>query len=448
MHTNNFLDDSVAGIRIATKFLFIAMMSTSIVHAQPASPGNDPVAPGIMQGFPPSADKIVTKENTFRSPNLRWALQNTRLMSPTANIQHARQPMPLPADHAAGLDKMQFIVGDTTVTLAEYLQKTHTDGFIVVHRGRVIYERYFDSFTPDQPHAWASMTKSVTGLMAAQLIDEGKLDPNAKLSEYVPELVDNPFGNATIQQNLDMEVPVSYPSALPPDLGLFGAVGIAPRRDGAPDSIYDFLKVVRQTPNTSAGSVFYYQNGSPEAVAWAIRRITGKSWSKLTSESLWQYIAQDDGYVVVDRIATEMASGGLHSTLRDAARFAELVRAGLAGGSSPFPGSAIRLALTPIANQEKFAKGNVSAGRPGYSYHDYWYQVNDGNGSIMAGGRFGQAILVNPKAELTIVKFSSAPDLAPRAISVEAGKSSVQRSPLQTAEALTQVARAILTLIK
>ena len=110
-----------------------------------------------------------------------------------------------------------------------------------------------------------------------------------------------------------------------------------------------------------------------------------------------------------------MASGGLYTTLRDAARFAERVRTGLAGVSGMLPASTIRAALQPARNAALFAKGNVVPGKDDFSYRDYWYQVNDGDGSFAAAGRFGQSIWVDPKAALTIVKFSSSPDFTPRA---------------------------------
>lgn len=427
--------------RVAACAMLIGTILPTAAHAQIAAPLADPVELGVMQGFPPPADKLVTKANAMRFPNLVWALRNTRMMVPTARVEHARVPMALPASSTLDPDHVQFTVDGTTLSLSEYLRRTYTDGFIVIHDGKIVYEGYFNSYTPHQTHAWASMTKSVTGLIAAELIDEGKLDPQAKLSTYVPELADTAFGDATVQQNLDMEVPVSYPADLPPDLGLFGAAGLIPRRSNAPDSIYGFLKVTHATPN-AAGDVWYYQNGSPEAVAWALRRITGLSWSEMVSRSIWQRIAEDDGDVVVDRTGTEMASGGFNTTLRDAARFGELMRKEAGGASKLLPVSSIRLALKPAGNARAFAKGNLAAGRPGYSYHDYWYQVNDGDSSFAAGGRFGQSILVNPKAGITIVKFSSYPDQAARPTSATAEKA-IPRESLATAHALDEAARAI-----
>ncbi|MDR3381198.1 serine hydrolase domain-containing protein [Cupriavidus basilensis] len=435
--------------RYGASIAIAAMLASAspLAGAQTPNPPEttDPVRLGIMQGFPPAPDKRVTKANAFQLPNLRWAFRHARETSPTAGITRAASPHALPAAPVARLDDVTFDLEGQQVKLSSYLHDTYTDGFIVLHKGQVIYERYFDSFGPRQLHIWASMTKSITGLLAAMLIDEGKLDPNAKLASYVPELAGNPFGEATIQKNLDMEVAVSYPASLPPDLGLFGAVGLIARRDGAPDNIYDFLKAA-QVPQPAAGTnVWYYQNGSPEALAWALRRITGQSWSELVAQRIWSRFAEDDAYIQVDQLGTEMASGGMNSTLRDAARFAEAIRKASSGENpGAIAGKAVRLALKPNDNQALFATGNLAAGRANYAYRDYWYQVNDGDGSIEASGRFGQKIYINPKKALTIVKFSSSPDTAPRPTSANATSAgSTQRRPAESPAAFANAVKAL-----
>ena len=229
--------------------------------------------------------------------------------------------------------------------------------------------------------------------------------PQARLATYVPELTGNPFGDATLEKNLDMEVAVAYSPSLPPDLGLFGVVGIVPRRAGAPDNIYDFLKTVSAGKKDVAADYWFYQNGSPESVAWTMRRISGKSWAELAQERIWSRLAADDAYIQVDSLGTEMASGGLSTTLRDAARFADTVRRAHEGDASAgIPVQAVSVALQPRGNQAGFAKGRLAAGRPGYADGDYWYQVNDGDGSVEASGRFGQKIYINPRKELIVVK--------------------------------------------
>ncbi|KVT37204.1 beta-lactamase family protein [Burkholderia multivorans] len=388
-----------------------------------------------------AADSTASAAAARPETTLRWKLRNTRMLLPTANLERAGDPLPLPAGKPLDPDRIAFTVNGTTLTLGDYLRRTQTDGFIVIRDGRVVLERYFDGFGPHQTHMWASMTKSVTGLLAAQLIVSGKLAPQAPLSTYVPELAGTPFGNASLQRNLDMEVPVRYPAALPPDLGLFAAVGFVPRASGAPDSIHRFLTVALPVPDAQPNGFWYYQNGSPEAVAWAIRRVTGESWHALASREIWRKLADDGADIVVDHTGTEMASGGLNTTLRDAARFGELVRTSAAGDDTRFPSAATRLALQPASNVAAFARGNLAPGRPGYGYHDYWYQMNDGHGTFAASGRFGQAIVVDPRERLTVVKFSSSPDTAARPTSAAGG--AIEHASLDTADTLHRAVMAI-----
>lgn len=411
--------------------LLLALVSGQSLAAAETS---DPVRLGVMQGFPPAMDKRVTTQNAFELPNLRWALRNARAMTPTTGIRRAPSPLALAVGTPVELDQLKFTVGEQSLSLPEYLQATFTDGFIVLHRGKRVYERYLDSFSPDQPHIWASMTKSLTGLLAAGLIAEGKLAPDAKLSSYVPELAGTPFGEATVQQNLDMQVEAVYPTGVPPDIGLFAAAGIVPRQADMPDNIYSFLQAATLPAQASATPIWYYQNGSPEALAWAMRRVTGKSWSALVSERIWSQFAEDDAYSQVDALGTEMASGGMSSTLRDAARFAEAIRLAWSDSdrTSPFA-QAVHLALKPNDNQALIAQSPKGKDRAGYAYRDYWYQKNDGDGSIEAAGRFGQRIYINPKRELVIVKMSSAPDMAPRATSAGAAPVSTRQAADTTA---------------
>lgn len=370
---------------------------------------------GVMQGFPPAPELRANQANAFQPPYLRWSMRHAREVSPTRGIGRAAKPLALPEGSAAALDQLAFSAGDQPLTVGGYLQQTSTDGLIVLHRGKVVYERYLEGFQPGQPHIWASMTKSVTGLIAAQLIAEGVLDPQRTLAHYVPELSGTPFGDSTVQANLDMRVAVEYPAQMPPDLGLFAATGLIPRGEGMPGDIYSFLQQVQQAPNPDGNAPFFYQNGSPEALAWALRRITGLNWAQLVEQRLWSRFAEDDAYVQVDPLGTEMASGGISCNLRDTARFAELVRRELARDAKGDSfNQAVHSTFQP-ADPAVFARGNLGPGRPGYGYRNYWYQKNDGDGSVEASGRFGQKIYINPRREVVIVKLSATADQARRA---------------------------------
>lgn len=428
--------------RVGRRRWLPALLCTALSSLAGATEG------GIMQGFPPAPQSRVTKANAFVPPYLRWTVSHAREVSATRAIARAEAALPLPAGQALPLDGLSFAVGAERMALLDFLQATATDGFIVLHRGKIVYERYSQGFQPRQPHIWASMTKSITGLLAAQFIAEGRLDPQARLAHYVPELHGTPFGESTVQQNLDMEVAVAYPDGVPPDLGLFAATGLIPRRPGMPENIYAFLQVAKMPQDGATAPQFFYQNGSAEAVAWVLRKVSGQSWAELVQQHLWSRFALDDAYVQVDELGTEMASGGISANLHDSARFAELLRReGARTDRGDTFTQAVRESFRPHGNQALFAQGNLAPGRPGYGYHNYWFQKNDGMGSMEASGRFGQKIYINPQREVVVVKLSATSDLVPRATSAAGGVKLAPR-PIDAPTAFNSMVDALLQALR
>jgi len=128
----------------------IALLAvTGGVAAQSLGQSNDRKDVDVMEGFPPSPAMRVTKTNAFQPPYMRWAFRHARETSPTAGVRHASTPMTLPERPAASLDDVQFNVEGQSVKLSDYLRDTHTDGFIVLHKGQIVFERYLDGFFPE-----------------------------------------------------------------------------------------------------------------------------------------------------------------------------------------------------------------------------------------------------------------------------------------------------------
>ncbi|GLO10798.1 hypothetical protein PPUJ20005_47670 [Pseudomonas putida] len=94
--------------------------------------------------------------------------------------------------------------------------------------------------------------------------------------------------------------------------------------------------------------------------------------------------------------------------------FPEVFEVAVVGVPDAQWGRAVHSTFQP-ADPVVFANGNLGPGRPGYGYRNYWYQKNDGDGSVEASGRFGQTIYINPRREVVIVKLSATADQARRA---------------------------------
>ena len=86
------------------------------------------------------------------------------------------------------LDAITFTpLGKTeTMTWAQSLAANFTDGIVVLHKGRIVYERYFGALKENGQHIAQSVTKSFFGTIGQILVAEGTLDENAPVAKYVP----------------------------------------------------------------------------------------------------------------------------------------------------------------------------------------------------------------------------------------------------------------------
>ena len=142
-----------------------------------ASPEPRATGQGLMQGFPPEPERRVTRETTMIAPFNRWSFQHIRELHPTRAVHRdAARVSPLASD-LRDLGGFSAPVREGRVaTLDQLLDASHTDAFLVLHKGRIVYERYLNGMQPDTPHLMFSCTKSFVGTMLLMLIEQGRVD--------------------------------------------------------------------------------------------------------------------------------------------------------------------------------------------------------------------------------------------------------------------------------
>ena len=69
--------------------------------------------------------------------------------------------------------------------LLDYLELKHTKGFIVLHNGRIVMENYFNGHSATDPWYWASAGKTLTATVTGIAQQEGYLNINDKVSDYL-----------------------------------------------------------------------------------------------------------------------------------------------------------------------------------------------------------------------------------------------------------------------
>ena len=138
--------------------------------------------------------------------------------------------------------------------------------------------------------------------------------------------------------------------------------------------------------------------------------------------------AEQDAYYTVDSIGTPFAGGGFNAGLRDMARIGQLLlNDGVINGQRLIPEAAIA-SIRAGGNKEAFAKAGYNL-LNGWSYRGMWWVSHNENGAYMARGVHGQALYIDPKAEMVIARFASHP---------QAGNTANDPTSLPAYEALAQ----------
>ncbi len=380
----------------------------------PPPDATDPVTLGTMVGSPPAPDKRVSLANVLAYPNGRWAFHHLRELGPTINIWRGNAPLLALPETPVNLDEVNFDAPNgQRMNVAEWQKAGYTDALLVLHRGRVVYEHYYAGMRAEDRHVLWSGSKSIVGLLATMLIHDGTLDAQAPITRYVPELADSAWGDATVQQTLDMTTGVAYTenfvdpgSSIHAYLRSAGLVPAAPDYAG-PRTVYEYLKTLKK--QGEHGVAFRYKSVDTEVMAWVLRRASGRTLADLASRRLWSQIGmEEDAFAWLDPIGTEVGSVGLSAGLRDLGRLGEVLRTGgRVAGRLVVPEAVIK-ELRFGGDPRKFAAGAPSA-RAGYAYHNYWWIPNDRDQTFEAKGLNGQQLHVNPAAEVVIVKLSSHP---------------------------------------
>jgi len=379
---------------------------------------SDPRVLGWMEGFPPPRDRQIAQPDSdfFSWPKMRWSVCHMRELLPTEQVSRGLGG-PVPMEYAldAGIDAVEFtpLGGTEPMTWEESLWANYTDGILVLHAERVVYERYFGALDEAGQHAAMSMTKSLTGLLAEILVVEGALDEHALVWSIVPELATSAFGDATIRQVMDMTTALAFREDYDdPEAEIWAysaAASPLPKPEGhaGPDGYFEYLTTVRAAG--AHGLAFGYKTVNTDVLGWIVSRVTGKAVTEPLSERIWSRMgAEQDAYFTVDGKGTPFAGGGMSAGLRDLGRIGLLMLGeGVLHGRRLFPAAVVRN-IRRGGDRAAFAEAGYTT-LAGGSYRSMWWVLHDDNGAYAARGVRGQTIYVDPTAEMVIVRFASFP---------------------------------------
>lgn len=359
------------------------------------------------------------RDGSFFTPErLAFSVLRMREFMPTTNVPRGNRAhlrsFRYRLDEEA-IDRLEFIPigGSQPISWRQSLELNYTDGIIILHAGKIVYERYFGEMNSESLHALMSVSKSFTGTLAATLVAEGKLDPEKKVSYYIPELAKSGFGDATVRQVMDMTTAIDYsedytdPNA---EVWVFSAAGNAmiEHPAGTPQGYHEFLTTIRK--QGKHGVAFGYRTINTDVLGWIVERVGGAPLAQQLQQRIWSRMGMEqDAYYQVDATGTAFAGGGLNAAMRDLARFGEMMRCGGKWHSEQIIPAEVIDDIRHGGSQQSFEASSYADKLPGWSYRDMWWVTNNPNGAFMARGVHGQAIYIDPTAEMVIVRTAHNP---------------------------------------
>lgn len=344
--------------------------------------------------------------NWLSSPSNRWAFANIDQILTTATVHRSDKPTALP-NALKKFDAFNLDHDGTQLSLSSFLQKSHTDGIILLQHGKVLLEDYFHDNTKDSKHIVMSITKSVTDLLVGILQAHGKLSVNDLVSKYVPEMANSIYKDKTIQQCIDMRAGAVYVDGTHEYRAASGwhPLNGTEKHVNLKAFLSDF------NPETTDDR-FGYVSANTDLIGWVLERASGKTFAELLQELLWKPMGgESDALITLEPSGLARSAGGLAPTLRDLARVAQLFAddGKNVNGDVVVPADWIQDILHD-GSKEAWQRGSFAPLFKGYfddmAYRAYCY-VDERTETVFGFGVFGQAIMVDRKRGIVLAATRS-----------------------------------------
>lgn len=373
----------------------------------------------VSAADPPAAESMMTEPhpqatlaNWRQHPYSIWGFSHIDSLLPVSPIRTAA-PVPLASGKALDLSGIGFDWQGQRRSVPQVLAETYTDGFLVLKDGSIAAETYINEDAASR-HIVFSVSKSITATLAGVLVEQGLLDPAAPVLTYVPEAQGSAYADCMVRHVLDMSVSIRFVEDYVDPFGDVARYRVAMGWN-PPGQITDtggLHRFIASLPKgeTQHGERFHYVSPNSDMLGWIIERASGSTVAELLSRHIWQPMGMEhDAFITLDQKGAPRTAGGICTSLRDLARFGEMVRLkGTYGGKRIIPESWIDDIL---ANGDSVAwsKGEMTGLYRHGRYRSKWYVPEPDSHLVCAIGIHGQWIYIDRAKNLVVVKRSSHP---------------------------------------
>lgn len=299
------------------------------------------------------------------------------------------QPLPEEAPRVVGMDPSVLEQLSRRIT-EERKHKLHS--LLIVRRGKLVFEQYFNGHTRHSPHDIRSATKSITSLLTGIAIEHGVV---AGLDAPVMDALRDGYPAVQDKDGIAFRHLLTMRGGLDCDDRDRRTRGQEDRMYRSKDWVGYFLAL---SPTHPPGEVARYCTGGVVALGEAIARAAGEDVADFAERLLFGPLGIENyQWARFDRKTKVDTGGHLLITPQAMAKIGMLVLAeGRWAGKQIVPSAWVRLSTTEQAQLEGRAYGLLWWLAPA-RYVDKKVDV------VMAKGNGGQAIYVVPELDLVAV---------------------------------------------
>ena len=285
----------------------------------------------------------------------------------------------------------------SAIDIDAYMNSQRSAAIVILHDGKLVYEKYGLGFGPEGKWTSFSVAKSLTSTMVGAAVKDGHIKSlDDKVTDYIAGLKGSAYDDVTVRQLLTMTSGVRWnedytdPKS---DVALFNEHKAA---EGEDVTVSYMKTLPREAP---AGTKWVYKTGETNLIGVLVSEATGKTLAEYLSEKVWKpYGMEQDATWLLGATGHEISGCCIQAATRDYARFGQFIlEGGVAGGKQVMPDGWLAMATTK----------QTGIGMDGRGYGFQWWTNDDG--SFAAQGIFGQGIFIDPARKLVIASNSNWP---------------------------------------
>lgn len=298
-----------------------------------------------------------------------------------------------------------FVFEGKPVDLEGFMEKTATNGLLVIRDGKIATEIYRNGGNEKTRFISFSMAKSMLATMVGIALHEGKIRSlDDKVVDYLPDWKASAYADVTIKDLLRMRSGVDWLEVYE-----FGSkTQLTEVHDNALVAYkYRWCDYARDRSKTARkpGEMFNYSTLDTSVLGCILEAAVGMKGADYLREKIWQPAGMEaDGFYMLDgpdSVGREFYGAGFNATLRDYGRFGlMMLNEGVANGRQVVPAAWVKESTTPAEGSEPASKDDW------YGYAYQWWTVPNSD-AYAAIGLFNQFIFIDPATKTVIIKLDS-----------------------------------------